>query len=137
MVRYWIDESGRILIIERKNSEHRVTVKPNMGAKPYRQSDLHHPFKRTENLMSEWVKNSTSHCFLRVEAGTEGLGPTYDLYFRIQDELTKLIRFAHAADPMEAVFIEPVVSMGLYDDFEDDFGVPWAFPIQKYYKILG
>ena len=43
-----------------------------------------------------------------VEAGTPGLGPTYELT-EVEDLLI------------------PTVRMGLY--FDEDFGVPWAFPI--------
>ena len=29
----------------------------------------------------------------------------------------------------------PEVLMGLYDDWEDDFGVPWVFPLSIYRRV--
>jgi len=54
---------------------------------------------------------------LEVELGMPGLGPTLCLTYL--DGPPRLV---------------PEVRMGLYDDWEDDFGVPWLFPLSTYRK---
>ena len=54
---------------------------------------------------------------LVVELGTPGLGPTLALGL--------------AGDPGRPVLV-PRIDMGLYDDWEDDFGVPWALPLSEF-----
>ncbi len=56
---------------------------------------------------------------LVVELGTPGLGPTLCLAY--SDE----------AGPPRLV---PDVRMGLYDDWENDFGVGWLFPLSSFRK---
>lgn len=69
---------------------------------------------------------------LRVEAGTEEIGPTYNLYFLVPQG--QEVRLAKNADEIEKIIIRPNVGMGLYDDWEDDLGVPWAFPLKDFQK---
>ncbi len=39
------------------------------------------------------------------------------------------------ADPIDQVSAIPTVGMGLYDDYDDDLGAPWAFPLVPFHKI--
>jgi hypothetical protein len=54
---------------------------------------------------------------LVVEVGTPDLGPTLCLAYSDEGGPVRLV---------------PEVRMGLYDDWEDDFGVPWLFPLSAY-----
>jgi len=36
---------------------------------------------------------------------------------------------------LSKIFLVPEVGMGMYDDFDDDLGVPWAFPLAAFVKI--
>lgn len=33
------------------------------------------------------------------------------------------------AEPPSDLVLVPEVTMGMYDDWDDDLGVPWAFPL--------
>ncbi|NUM41487.1 MAG: hypothetical protein HUU45_07605 [Leptospiraceae bacterium] len=57
---------------------------------------------------------------LIVELGTVGLGPTMILEFQ---------------QILNSKYLIPTIQMGLYDDFDEDFGVEWIFPISKFEKI--
>lgn len=104
----WIDAAGRALYIEERATAFRVTVARTVDGPCFRRSSLCSPFATTRALRAK-LRDGV----LVVEAGTPGLGPTY--------ELTKV----------EELLI-PTVRMGLYDDFDEDLGVPWAFPISPY-----
>lgn len=65
------------------------------------------------------MKGVLQEKWLQIELGEEGLGPTLEL---------KLININNNK------YLEPRVVMGLYDDFEDDFGVPWIYPLTYYKK---
>jgi hypothetical protein len=57
---------------------------------------------------------------LVVEVGTEGVGATLQLNYRMIDGKECLI---------------PELEHGLYGDNEDDFGVPWLFPLNVYVRL--
>ena len=57
---------------------------------------------------------------LIVELGTEGLGPFMSLEFKNKNGTDYLL---------------PSVFHGLYDEWEDDLGVPWVFPLRKFRKV--
>jgi hypothetical protein len=76
-----------------------------------------------------WTDGNT--CRLRLE--WKGVGPTYRLYFVVEEENQKL-RVATSDDLIEKIKIIPDIGMGLYDDWEDDLGVPWALPLSDYKK---
>jgi len=57
---------------------------------------------------------------LVVELGTSGLGPALVLEFIESDGKDFLI---------------PEIQMGLYDDYEDDLGVGWIFPLSRFERI--
>jgi len=65
--------------------------------------------------------------YLEIEAGTPGLGPTYRLYATVQTAHGP--RPATLRTPARRVVLVPSPSIGLYDDWDDDFGVPWAYPL--------
>jgi len=76
-----------------------------------------YPFEITDELRGWIEQNAETGEYLRVEAGAlklNGAGPTLNLIPLSVDEL------------------RPDVRMGLYDDWEDDLGVPWAFPLSIY-----
>ena len=107
----WIDESGRVLIIERRDQDAVVvTVLCAETNAPYRRSLL---LGRgtTKDLVAELTDTR-----LVVEAGTVHLGPTLQL-------------------EREGELLAPTVAMGLYDDFDDDLGAPWAFPLSHYRRL--
>ncbi len=79
-----------------------------------------HPFEIADELKGWICQDKRATEFLRVEAGVlrlDGLGPTLDLIPIGEDELT------------------PVVSIGLYDDWNDDLGLPWAHPLSIYRRV--
>lgn len=58
---------------------------------------------------------------LVVEAGSPGLGPTLRLALLDLGGREALV---------------PEVRMGLYDDFDDDLGVPWMTPLAPFFRAL-
>jgi hypothetical protein len=75
------------------------------------------PFEITQELKAWITDGKSSPEYLIVEAGklgVVGLGPTLELR------------------PLSNNELKPNVSMGLYDDWEDDLGLPWAFPLSVY-----
>jgi hypothetical protein len=76
-----------------------------------------YPFEITDELKGCICRDDKAGEYLKVEAGAlraNGIGPTLNLF------------------PLENGDIEPQVSMGLYNDWEDDLGLPWAYPLSKY-----
>ena len=68
--------------------------------------------------------------YLEVEAGTEGIGPLYRLYAgRAVPDREGVRPAGDDLDPEQVVLV-PQCLVGLYDDYEDDLGVPWAYPLQ-------
>jgi hypothetical protein len=65
--------------------------------------------------------------YLEVEAGTPELGPTCRLYPSIEDDSG--MRPAGDDVAVEHLVLVPNTSIGRYDDWEDDQGVPWAYPM--------
>ena len=111
----WQNENGQILVIKGNESELLVDY--------YRNNQL---LFAQRNLLGEKcspavdMKAYFREIRLIVELGSEGLGPTLELdYVRTEDKETLI----------------PSVLCGLYDDWEDDFGVPWIFPLSLYKKI--
>lgn len=104
----WVDDVGRVLVIDRRGCEVLVTVLCAETSAPYRRSLL---------LGRGWTRDLVAKLDERgrliIEAGTKHLGPTFEL--------------EHDGD-----VLTPSVGMGLYDDFDDDLGVPWAFPLSRY-----
>lgn len=128
----WIDKNGKQLFIERKeNKKYRVTIL-DRSYQPYDILLLNDKETKTEKLEANFTIDVNGYPILQVEAGNSGLGPTYNLCFiKHSNESYKL---ASNFTPLNQVQIIPTVGMGLYDDYEDDLGVPWAFPVEGFVK---
>jgi hypothetical protein len=112
---WWVAADGKAVLIEHVDDQLLITVAPTRDAPAYRSAELlgggHADIRR---LPAE-VGGTDDVPFLQVEAGTPGLGPTYRLHV--------------VTEPAGDVLLVPNVGMGLYDDYDDDLGVPWAFPL--------
>ena len=114
----WLDEHGRVLdIVPGNETEAAVTIAPSLEQSCYRCDGLLGAIDMKERPANVYRRDGET-ARLMVEVGVVGLGPTYQLTFA-------------AADDGTAILI-PHVGIGLYDDFEDDLGVPWAFPLAPY-----
>lgn len=76
-----------------------VTVAPARDAEPY-------------ITASAICERDEDGLHLEIEAGIAGLGPAYRLY-----------------PTDDGAVLRPQTVMGLYDDYDDDLGVPWAYPL--------
>jgi hypothetical protein len=114
----WLDAHGRVLdIMPGNETEAAVTIAPGLDQEFYRGDGLHGAIDMKERPATVYRQGGETPR-LMVEIGVVGLGPTYQLTFA-------------AADDGSAILI-PHVGIGLYDDFEDNLGVPWAFPLAPY-----
>ncbi len=132
----WVDDIGRTLTIEVANDrEYKVSIKDNSGI-PFKIDWTGFGLldKKTTDLKSEITKDNDGRQHLQVEAGMVGVGPTYRLYFVVEEENEKQ-RLATIDDQIEKIKIKPDIGIGLYDDWEDDLGVPWALPLSDYKKV--
>lgn len=130
----WTDKNGKQLIIELfKNCQYAVTVMDSKG-QPFEIETLDNQIKKTVKLTGRFETDTNGNLILQVEAGSDEIGPTYNLYFVIKDSDQNL-RQASNSDSLKEIIIKPKVGMGLYDDLEDDLGVPWAFPLEEFKKI--
>lgn len=121
----WTVPDGRVLTIGRERERLRVTLRPQRGAAPFSNPSA-------DELPATWMNLGKAGWGLRAEVGAAeglaGLGPTYDLVF-VHDGAG---RPATRVDPLSEVRAVPNVMMGLYDDYEDDLGVPWAAPLEPW-----
>lgn len=110
----WADESGKILVIRENGGE----VVADFLVDEKRPVDrMLLGGKKSQSLgMSAYINELS----LIVELGDEGVGPTLQLNYKRAKEKDVLL---------------PTVLCGLYDDWEEDFGVPWVFPLSVYYKV--
>lgn len=132
----WVDDTGRTLTIQAINDkEYKVSIKDKNGT-PFKidWTGFEPLDKKTTDLKSEITNDTEGRQHLQVEAGIVGVGPTYRLYFIVEDE-NKKSRLAITDDQIEKIKIRPDIGMGLYDDWEEDLGVPWALPLDDYKKI--
>jgi len=129
----WIDKTGRILDLE-EDISHNLTVSVNDKVGSYFLINLlGNNKKETRNLLGRFSSDGKGNPYLEIEAGEKGLGPTYQLYFIIELE-NKDIRLAEDNDHINKIRIRPNIGLGLYNDWEDDLGVPWAFPLEDFKK---
>jgi hypothetical protein len=112
---WWVAADGKAVLIEYVEGRTLVTVAPDLGAPCYRSAELLHGGRADIRRLPAESGDADGDPVLRVEAGTPGLGPTYGL------RVTR-------GEAGELVLL-PGVGMGLYDDYDDDLGVPWAFPL--------
>jgi hypothetical protein len=125
----WRAEDGKTVEIAIKRRDVRVTVRPAPDASPYVTAELLGGGRNTvEELVATCFVDDDGRKYLEVEAGTDELGPTYRLYAATEQGDTR--RAAPESAPPSEVVLVPNTSIGLYDDWEDDQGVPWAFPLE-------
>ena len=129
----WTDNNGKRLIIEpTKHDFYTVTILDKKGS-PYQIELLGDEKKETKKLTGKFTKDTNGNPILQIEAGFNEVGPTYDLYFLTAKDKGEL-KLAKNTDDLEEIIIKPNVGIGLYDDWEDDLGVPWAFPLDNFKK---
>lgn len=124
----WIAEDFKTVTIEDGSDHPRVTVASGPMAPPYRSAELlGGGTKLIDGLDGTCWIDDEDRIYLEVEAGTSGIGPTYRLYAAQVDGES----FQRASPDLDApdLVLVPNTSIGLYDDFEDDLGVPWAYPL--------
>lgn len=132
----WVDDTGRTLTIQLANEqEYKVTIKDKSGV-PFKIDLTGFKLldKETIDLKTKVANDTDGRQHLQVEAGIDDIGPTYQLYFIVEDESQKL-RLATSDDHVERIKIKPNIGIGLYYDWEDDLGVPWALPLNDYKKV--
>lgn len=106
----WVDALGRILVLEVEGEDGFISVYPSKDGAATA-IDLLDGKRTTERMKGEFgTTKKEGNLILTVEAGTPGLGPTYQLEW-VDGRLI------------------PHAGMGLYDDYDDDLGMPWAFPL--------
>jgi hypothetical protein len=120
----FVDKSGRILQIRRLDDPKmpfRIQITLPAELDHLLQTHRDYPFEIRDELKGWIDQDEQDGEFLKVEAGIlghAGAGPTLDLF------------------PISADQFRPRVSMGLYDDWEDDLGLPWAFPLSVYHRQI-
>ena len=113
----WVDARGRALFVWRRGRDEReksqfeaeISVTDGVMGMPYEVRGLGLNPLPTRDMRAMMAGGE-----LRAEAGVIGIGPTYTLQLTQNDTLL------------------PRVEMGLHDDWEEDLGVPWAFPLEPY-----
>ena len=127
----WTADDGKTVRVVRDDGGIAVTVSPGRGQAAYLSAELlGGGRKRIEDLPARGLIDVESRRYLEIEAGTPGLGPTYRLYAAVT-EGTRL-RQAHHDDSVDRLVLVPNTSIGMYDDLDDDLGVPWAYPLAPF-----
>lgn len=110
----WRDDQGRVLFVQRSYLDAVVSVMRSLEEEAFLQS-LPDPSERLPCIdVPARMGHGEMRPFLSVELGKPDLGPTYQLEHDGWDSL------------------RPAVARGMYHDWEDDFGVPWAFPLSVF-----
>ena len=113
----WTDVNGKQLTIEsRDNGLYSVSIVDNEG-KPFKIELLDKTVIETIGLSATFRDDTSGNSTLQVEAGTDGIGPTFNLYFMAIKNDQEL-RFADNSDDSDKIIIRPNVGMGLYDDYD-------------------
>jgi hypothetical protein len=124
----WVAPDGKTISISWDSHGITVTARPSRGQTPYQSVDLlDGDTKMIENLPARCDLDQQGHRYLEVEAGTADLGPTYHLYPATKTRTG--LRAAGDNVTVEKLLLVPNTVIGLYDDDEDDLGVPWAYPL--------
>jgi hypothetical protein len=127
-VETWIGDDGKTVRINWDNGGIVVTVSPGPRQSAYLSAELlGGGRKRIEKLPASCLIDDEGRRYLEIEAGTPELGPTYRLYAAVTDGTD--LREAHHDDTVDRLVLVPKTSLGLYDDYDDDLGVPWAYPL--------
>jgi hypothetical protein len=125
----WVGADGKAVQLMGDSGGILVTVSPGRGEPAYLSAELlRGGRKRIERLPANCRIDDEGRWYLEIEAGTQDLGPTYRLYAAVTDGAD--LRHAHPDDAVDSLVLVPDTSMGLYDDYDDDLGVPWAYPLQ-------
>jgi hypothetical protein len=124
----WVAPDLKTVSVDWSREGITVTVSPGPEQAPYTSAPLlGGDTKVIEHLPARCYIDDKGRKYLEVEAGTPGVGPVYRLYAAVHDARGRHI----AADdvPVERLVLVPNTSTGLYDEYEDDLGVPWAYPL--------
>jgi hypothetical protein len=125
----WVAADGKTVRLVRTDEGITVTVAPGPGRAPYRSAPLlRGGIRRIERRPGSCWIDDRERRYLEIEAGTRGLGPTYRLYPAVQDG--EHLRHAGIDTAVDLLLLLPNTGIGLYDDWEDDLGVPWAYPLR-------
>jgi hypothetical protein len=133
---WWEAEDGKAVFLERGKGGVLITVAPAQGSSPYQSARLlSGRRKRIRRLRASCLADEAGRRYLEIEAGTNDLGPTYRLY----PVVARAGRLEAAPDdaPRTDVVLLPEVNIGLYDDWDDDLGVPWAEPLLPFQSVNG
>lgn len=124
----WRASLGKTVVIDLVDGAPVVTVAPGPGEDPYLSEELLDGSRKLiQCLPAATVIDDDGGINLEIEAGEPGLGPTYRLLAVMPDG--DLVQRADHLAPAHRVVLLPSVGLGLYDDFDDDVGVPWAYPL--------
>lgn len=122
--------NGKTVTVRRMNDSYKVTVAPGVAGPPYSSAELlGGGTKDIEDLPGVCHQDEELRMYLEIEAGTPGLGPTYRLYAATEDDDLSLKPCD--SGPVDELVLVPITSIGLYDDYDDDLGVPWAYPLER------
>ncbi|TQL00978.1 hypothetical protein FBY24_0016 [Cellulomonas sp. SLBN-39] len=125
----WCADDGRSVTIERQGRSVLVTVRPVADAGPYASAALLDGTRKAIfRLPACTERDARGALRLSVEAGSDGIGPSYHLEPLVRGADGALLRPARH-EPPSCLVLVPRVTTGLYGDWEDDLGVPWAFPL--------
>lgn len=124
----WVSTDGKAVTIESDDRALTVTIRPGVGLAPCVSATLlGGGTKAIERLAAVCHLDHKRGRYLEVEAGTAEIGPTYRLYAAIDSP--EGWRTANDDVPVDQLVLIPNTTIGLYDDFDDDLGVPWAYPL--------
>lgn len=128
----WIDEKGKALyIVKGEKESYRTTIIFDLINQL--QKDQIHIDEHLKNLTTNWKEDKQRKIYrLQIEAGWDYIGPTFNLYYQLIDEMEN--KKIDSQTPPYEIELLPEVQMGLYDDMEDDYGVPWGFPYLNFRK---
>lgn len=119
----WLDDIGKIMFVRKNNQGYLVDYYVNQDL-PAKRELLGGVVSESVDMKafisgSNWEDINIKSEDLLVELGTEGLGPFMCLKYKKEKDTEYLL---------------PSVFHGLYDEWEDDLGVPWVFPLKAFRK---
>lgn len=124
----WTAYDGKTVVISRSDCGTTVTVSPTPGQPAYLSAELlGGGTKRIDGLPASCQVDDDGRRYLEIEAGSPGLGPTYRLYAAVAGPGG--LRKAHDDVAADRLMLVPNTVGGLYDDWDDDLGAPWAYPL--------
>jgi hypothetical protein len=130
---WWLADDGKAILLEAGDGEVLLTACAQRDGPPSRSAQLLEGGTRPiARVPAAYRTDADGRLHLEVEAGTPGVGPTLRLYAVAAETADGTPTTRQLADPRAAagdVVLLPQTGIGLYDDFEDDLGVPWAYPL--------